>query len=86
MEILEKGKCREGKNLDDYEFYPFDLDEKKNLFLDVKKFNAAVTYFISRRDNTAARQLILIGEQNYVEDSCIENNIKIISNFFILLK
>ena len=31
------GKFRErkmqgGKNLDDYEFYPFDLDEKKNLF------------------------------------------------------
>ena len=30
------GKFRErkmqgGKNLDDYEFYPFDLDEKKNL-------------------------------------------------------
>ena len=56
-----------GKNLDDYEFYPFDLDEKKNLFFDVKKFNAAVTYFISKRDNTAARQLILIGEQNNVE-------------------
>ena len=66
------GKFRErkmqgGKNLDDYEFYPFDLDEKKNLFFDVKKFNAAVTYFISKRDNTAARQLILIGEQNNVE-------------------
>ena len=66
------GKFRErkmqgGKNLDDYEFYPFDLDEKKNLFFDVKKFNAAVTYFIKKRDNTAARQLILIGEQNNVE-------------------
>ena len=66
------GKFRErkmhgGKNLDDYAFYPFDLDEKKNLFFDVKKFNAAVTYFISRRDNNAARQLILIGEQNNVE-------------------
>ena len=56
-----------GKNLDDYAFYPFDLDGKKNLFLDVKKFNATVTYFISRRDNTATRQLILIGEQNNVE-------------------
>ena len=56
-----------GKNLDDYEFYPFDLDEKKNLFFDVKKFNAAVKYFISKRDNTAAKQLILIGEQNNVE-------------------
>ena len=68
------GKFRErkmqgGKNLDDYEFYPFDLDEKKNLFFDVKKFNAAVTYFISKRDNTAARQLILIGEQNNVEEN-----------------
>ena len=30
-------KMQAGKNLDDYEFYPFDLDEKKNLFFDVKK-------------------------------------------------
>ena len=58
----------QGGKSDDYEFYPFDLDEKKNLFFDVKKFNAAVTYFISKRDNTAARQLILIGEQNNVRN------------------
>ena len=60
-------KIQAGKNLDDYEFYPFDLDEKKNLFFDIKKFNAAVAYFISNRDNTAVRQLILIGEQNNVQ-------------------
>ena len=72
------GKFRErkmqgGKNLDDYEFYPFDLDEKKNLFFDVKKFNAAVKYFISKRDNTAAKQLILIGEQNNVKGNTFSN-------------
>ena len=25
-------KLHEGKNLDDYDFYPFDLDEKKTSF------------------------------------------------------
>ena len=68
-------KIQAGKNLDDYEFYPFDLDEKKNLFFDIKKFNAAVEYFISNRDNTAVRQLILIGEQNNVQ-----KNIKGVEN------
>ena len=70
-----------GKNLDDYEFYPFDLDEKKNLFFDVKKFNAAVTYFISKRDNTAARQLILIGEQSNVQENIKVLKILVIKNY-----
>ena len=53
----------EGKNIDEYEFYPFDIDENNNLFFDLNKFNDGVLYLIRNRDSTAARQLILIGEQ-----------------------
>lgn len=62
-------KMHEGKNLDEYEFYPFDIDENNNLFFDLNKFNNGVLYLIRNRDSTAARQLILIGEQNNVQIS-----------------
>ena len=42
-----------------------DLDEKKIIF-DVKKFNAAVTYFIVK-GQYCSKTIDLIGEQNNVE-------------------
>jgi len=62
-------KSLQGKNLEEYEFYPFALDEKKNLYFDLKKFCTGVRYFLRHRDYFAARQLILVGEQNDVENS-----------------
>ncbi len=59
----------QGKNLEEYEYYPFALDEKKNLYFDLKKFCIGVRYFLSHRDYFAARQLILVGEQNDVGNS-----------------
>ena len=65
------GKFRErsmqrGKNLEEYDFYPFELDDRKMLQFDVQKFSAGVRYFLRHRDVRAARQLLLIGEQNDV--------------------
>ncbi len=67
------GKYRErvsrlGKNLEEYDFYPFGLDERKSLFFDPAKFNEAVRHFLKHRDRVAARQLILVGQQNDVEN------------------
>ena len=62
-------KMQAGTSLDNHGFYPFDLDEKKNLFFDIEKFNQGVKYLINTRDNTSARQLILIGEQNNVQNN-----------------
>jgi predicted transcriptional regulator YheO len=45
------------------------LDEKSNLYFDSKKFCAGVGYFLKRRNYHAARQLILVGEQNDVDNS-----------------
>lgn len=65
------GKFRErqlarGKNLEEYDFYPFRVDDKGVLHFDVIRFNAGTTYLLHRRDHVAARQLILIGQQNDV--------------------
>ena len=62
-------KSYQGKNLEEYEFYPFALDEKKLLYFDLKRFCTGVRYFLRHRDYFAARQLILVGEQNDVVNS-----------------
>ena len=56
-------------DLDEHEFYPFDLDDNKNLFFDIEKFKTGVGHLLRNHDNTAARQLILIGEQNNVQNN-----------------
>ncbi len=61
-------RLHRGKNLEEYEFYPFALDEKKVLFFDLEKFRTGVHYFLKHRDSSAARQLILIGQQNDIEN------------------
>jgi hypothetical protein len=55
-----------GKNLEEYDFYPFDLDKDKRLYFDIKDFRLGIYYFLKNRDYLAARQLILLGEQNEV--------------------
>ena len=61
-------RLQRGRNLDDYDFYPFAFDENKVLFFDIEKFIAGVRYFLKRRDNLGARQLILVGQQNDIEN------------------
>ncbi len=61
-------RLHQGKNLDEYGFYPFALDEDKVLFFDLDKFCTGVRHLLKRRDNFAARQLVLVGQQNNVEN------------------
>jgi predicted transcriptional regulator YheO len=60
-------RSHKGKNLDEYEFYPFALDDQKSLYFDLKKFCTGVRHFLRHRDPFAAQQLILVGEQNDVD-------------------
>ncbi len=69
-------RLHQGKNLEDFEFYPFALDDKKVLFFDVDKFSAGVRYFLRHRDNLAARQLILVGQQNDIENRLASDDIE----------
>lgn len=74
------GKYRErnaqkGRNLEDYDFYPFGLDERKSLYFDMEKFDLGVRYFLRHRDAVAARQLIVVGEQNDVGNKLSGNKL-----------
>jgi len=71
-----------GKNLEEYEFYPFALDENKVLFFDLEKFSECVRYFLGRRDQFAARQLILVGRQNDVENRLASDELELYRKFF----
>lgn len=75
-------KLQEGKNLDDYNFYPFALDDKKHLFFDMDKFSEGVKYLLNHPDHTAARQLIIIGQQNNVENNLSVHEKEDFKNFY----
>ena len=44
-------RLNEGKNLDEYDFYPFKLDEDNNLYFDLVKFSYGVAHLLKNRDN-----------------------------------
>ena len=62
-------KSRNGQRLEEFDFYPFGVDEAKVLYFDEVKFLKAVDHFLKHRNEVAARQLLLIGQQNDVENS-----------------
>lgn len=59
----------ENKRLDEYEFYPFTTDEAGLVHFSPERFEVAVAYFLGSRNPVAARELIVIGEQNRVRDT-----------------
>lgn len=68
------GKYRErqlqkGQRLEEFDFYPFGIDEANVLYFDEVKFLKAVDYFLGHRNDVAVRQLLLVGQQNDVENS-----------------
>ena len=71
----EKNRLK-GKNIEEYDFYPFDLDNEKRLYFDVKDFRLGIYYFLKNRDYIAVRQLILLGEQNEVRHKLNSNDLK----------
>src|SRR5256885_17160430 len=57
---------RSGRNLDDYDFYPFTVSRENFGEFSLKDFRLGMHYFLKNNDHTAARQLLFIGEQNNV--------------------
>lgn len=75
------GKRRErnkfkGRNIEEYDFYPFDLDGEKHLYFNSKDFRLGIYYFLKNRDYLAARQLILLGEQNGIREKLNHEDLK----------
>src|SRR5436190_18060867 len=61
-----KERRKYGRNLEDYDFYPFTINRQNFPEFNVKDFRLGMHYFLRNNDYTAARQLIFIGEQNNV--------------------
>src|SRR5437870_11649567 len=55
-----------GRNLEEYDFYPFTVTRENVGAFSLKDLRLGMHYFIKNEDNTAARQLIFIGEQSNV--------------------
>ncbi|MFO1406759.1 MAG: PAS domain-containing protein [Steroidobacteraceae bacterium] len=55
-----------GRNLEQYDFYPFEVDAQGFPSFSLQHFRRGVDALLERRDATAAAQLIVIGEQNGV--------------------
>ena len=61
----ERERAR-GRNLEDYDFYPFEVDRDNFPQFDLRAFRRGVSHLLRHADATAASQLIFIGEQNEV--------------------
>src|SRR3984893_17245189 len=61
-----KERRRFGRNLEEYDFYPYTINRDNLPEFNLKDFRLGMHYFLKNNDYTAARQLIFIGEQNDV--------------------
>lgn len=66
--IREKQRLSKGKNLEEYDFYPFNVDKENFAAFDLQRFRLGMHYFMKKYDYTAARQLLFLGEQHRVRD------------------
>jgi class 3 adenylate cyclase len=59
---------QELKRLEEYDFYPFTVNENRQVEFSPELFNQSVRYFLDHRNSVAAGELIVIGQQNFVRD------------------
>ena len=55
--------------LEEFGFYPFAVDTDGHVAFNNEAFDEAVLYFLQHRNQRAARELVVIGEQNLVRDT-----------------
>jgi predicted transcriptional regulator YheO len=77
-----KERRRFGRNLEEYDFYPFTINRDNLSEFNLKDFRLGVHYFLKNNDYTAARQLIFIGEQNNVRGQLEPVEQKAYAKFF----
>src|SRR5437660_2926150 len=71
-----------GRNLDEYDFYPFTVSRENFGEFSRKDFRLGMHYFLKNEDHTAARQLIFIGEQNNVRTQLEPTEQKVYAQLF----
>jgi len=63
------GDAGNERRLDEYEFYPFVVTPAGHVEFSADRFADAVEHLLRQRNQRAARELIVIGEQNLVRDT-----------------
>ena len=71
-----------GRKLEEYDFYPFTVSRENFGEFNLNNFRLGMHYFLKNEDNTAARQLIFIGEQNNVRGQLEPAEQKVYSQLF----
>jgi predicted transcriptional regulator YheO len=77
-----KERRKYGRNLEDYDFYPFTISRENFPEFNLKDFRLGMHYFLKNNDYTAARQLIFIGEQNNVRAQLEPSEQKVYAKLF----
>src|ERR1700720_716048 len=77
-----KERRRYGRNLDEYDFYPFTVTRESFGEFSLNNFRLGMHYFLKNEDHTAARQLIFIGEQNNVRNQLEPAEQKVYAQLF----
>ncbi len=77
-----KERHRFGRNLEEYDFYPFTINRDNLPEFNLKDFRLGMHYFLKNNDYTAARQLIFIGEQNNVRNQLEPAEQKVYTKLF----
>ena len=71
-----------GRNLEQYDFYPFTISRENFGEFNLNNFRLGMHYFLKNADDTAARQLIFIGEQNNVREKLEPTEQKVYTQLF----
>ena len=77
-----KERRKYGRNLEEYDFYPFTINRENFPEFNLKDFRLGMHYFLKNNDYTAARQLIFIGEQNNVRAQLEPSEQKVYARLF----
>jgi predicted transcriptional regulator YheO len=77
-----KERRKYGRNLEDYDFYPFTINRENFPEFNLKDFRLGMHYFLKNNDYTAARQLIFSGEQNNVRGQLEPSEQKVYARLF----
>jgi predicted transcriptional regulator YheO/class 3 adenylate cyclase len=78
----DKAPPEPGRNLEQYDFYPFTINRDNVPEFNLKDFRLGMHYFLNNIDHLAARQLIFIGEQNNVREKLEPTERKVYESFF----
>ncbi len=79
---FKERKTLQGKNLEEYDFYPFDVDRNNIPQFSLKDFRLGMHYLLKNKDHTAARQLIFIGEQNNIRQQLETSELRQYEKFY----